>query len=362
VSRPARTPECLLALAFVWLALPGCVTEYETQPTPSVAEAMDLPEARPVAILAPATDSAASVRQQFYAGILRRLEQASKERDPGTVDALLDSYGSLRLPASMRACMDSYRAVARGLWFQRHAAERASLAVVVPQQAGGPVPDAAFGGGVPPLGEPVELLFELPAGSQRAQLGGKAAPDPVGFGVIIVVHDHFVDGSERRCETLGRVMVERDFDLAGKVVLRLPVQVDLPQNFAVQRSVEVRIEWLPSHLLIDGLRVPVRHAELARTAFTQWPAGHLAVRSSPLATLRTALQHRAPDHYPHIALASRFLPAAERTEAIDLLIEWVRLGNEAEVRIGTAALRQLAGRGPVIGDREAWLRWWQSAR
>lgn len=369
MRRLASAPGCGLAkvanttLAMLCLPLVGCVTEFEALPSPSVAEVQALPEARPIAVLTPGTGTVDGVRQQFYAGILRRLEQASKERDPATVDALLESYGALSVSPSMRACMESYRAVSRGLWFQRKAAERASLAVVPSaDDRGTPAGEAAAAAGVPPLGEPVELLFQLPAGSQKAVLGGKDAADPVGFGVIVAVEDRFVDGSERRCETLGRVMVERDLELVGDVVLRLPVQVDLPQNFAVQRRVEVRIEWLPCHLLVDGLRVPVRHGEIARTVFLQWPAGHTAVRANPLATLRTALQHGSPDHYPHIALASRFLPVADRAEAIELLIEWIRMGTEAQVRIGTAALRQIVGRGPAIGDRERWLLWWQGAR
>lgn len=368
MGRPAAPAVHSLArvavatLATLGLCLPGCVTEYEVAPTPSVAEALQMPEARPIAVLAPAANANDTVRQQFYAGILRRLEQASKEHDPATIDALLDSYGSLRLPATMRSCMDSYQAVARGLWFQREVAQRATLSVVLPPQVAEAPSAAAAAVQAPALGEPVALLFELPAGSQRAELGGKDAADPVGFAVIVEITDHFVDGSERRCETLGRVMVERTVALVDDVVLKLPVQLDLPQNYAVQRRVEVRIEWLPCHLRLDDLRVPVRHAEIVRTAFTQWPAGHAAVQAQPLATLRTALQHSSPDHYPHIALASRFLPATDRAVAVELLVDWIRLGSEPEVRIGTAALRQIVGSGPAIGDRDAWLRWWQAAR
>jgi hypothetical protein len=53
------------------------------------------------------------------------------------------------------------------------------------------------------------------------------------------------------------------------------------------------------------------------------------------------------------------LPTVER-----LLMDWVRLGTPEQARVAMAALQDLekSGSSPKVGDRDAWLSWWESRR
>ena len=45
-----------------------------------------------------------------------------------------------------------------------------------------------------------------------------------------------------------------------------------------------------------------------------------------------------------------------------LLIEQIRFGRQDQALVAMAALQVIAGETLPIGDRQAWLAWWQARR
>ena len=61
-------------------------------------------------------------------------------------------------------------------------------------------------------------------------------------------------------------------------------------------------------------------------------------------------------------LAAVFVPSHERTAVIELLIEQVRFGRDDQAQVAMAALAAVTGAELAVGDRDAWLAWWQARR
>jgi len=362
-ANPARCRgRAGFAAACCWL-LPGCVTVYEDAPLvaarTAVAE-LAVPQAIPLG--AGPVDEHVRPLLELYQRVLERLEEAVGERDLPAVSALLDGYERAQLPEWLRDRLRGYRAIAHGLAFARHAATSATLRLVAAGGEGVPAAPALELASPPPLGEPLRLEFALPSSGEAARLGGRDEADPIGFAIAITIEDLYVDGGTRTHKNHGLLWADRTVELAGDAVFRQPIALEVPGGDAVQRTMHVRIDLMPGYVHVAGRRAPVLHTTVAATSFTQWPRGHEAIARAPLATLREAIRRGDAAHFPHVFLGASFTRGADRELALGLLIDLVRLGTEAQAAVAMAALRHLTGVTQALGDREAWLAWWQLRR
>lgn len=341
------------------LLLGSCVTTYEDVPlvatgleTPALAVSQTIP------LGTPPTSEAQRPMFELYNGVLRRLEQAVAERDLDEVVRLLDSYERTNLPDWVRARLGGYRAISHGLAFQRHAATTSTLQLVA---AGGDgvVAPAVVLAATPAIGEPLRLEFALPASPVSTRLGSSDDADPIGFFVAVSVEDVYVDGGTGLQKRQSFVWVPATVELAGDVVLRLPIGLELPAGDAVQRSVHVRIDLLPGYVQTAGVRAPVQRTTLTAASFTQWPRGYESIAKAPLVTLREAIRLGDEGHFQHVFLAALFCSGPDRDVAIGLLVDQVRLGTQAQSIVAMAALRAVTGVKHSVADREGWLAWWQ---
>lgn len=313
-------------------------------------EVPDIPATSVVIPFAAPADGSPEQLKQFYESLLGRLRDAHRHGDAETMEALLAGYRRSDVPEWAQERMAGYDALARGLRFERHARTQGRLELL-----GDPAVTAN-------AGEP--LVFELvlmPWSREPALLGGGRDEDAVGCHVEIAVTDHFVDGSARQHEDGAVLRLERAVDLRREP-MRLPIRVQLADAGVVRRTIELRADLLPGHVRIGDLRAPVRRTPLAQMAHTQWPRGHRAIREQPLATLQNAIRLGDPAHFPHVRLAAEFAPASERDQVLALLIDQVRLGRPDQARVAMATLRAIGAADLPLGDREAWLAWWQRRR
>lgn len=363
-SSPARS-GCSAARAIAWaglgVALAGCVTTYEEAPlfgdrleTPEYAVAVTIP----IESTGPGPEQA--LVAEFYGSVLQRLHDAAKERDLPELESLLASYERTDLPPALLSRVQGYRAIARGLRFCQHAAQKARLAVVpVAADAPGAPP---MEGDAPALGAPLQLELTLPAGAEPVVLGGREDDDPIGFLVSVTVEDLFVEGSSRSARTQDFVWQPTALTLGGDTVLRLPVAIDLPGGTAVRRDITARVDLMPGYLQAKEGRLPVPQTTIAAATVTQWPVGHAAVAAAPLAELRTALRTFEPRFFARAFLAAAATRGADRETAIDLLLEQVRFGRADQAQVAMAALRTVTGADFLVGDRDAWLAWSRNRR
>lgn len=347
------------------LAWAGCVLQPAVDPAPE-----PLPLGGPVQI--PFGDVPADDRPlvEFYDGVLLRMQQAYRERDLPQLRALLSQYDRSGIPTWARKRIQGYHAVAAGLAFELHAATSTLAVALAPAPASGagaPVESAAS----EVVGERPEVVigrkvaFGLrmpPAPDGPTRLGGRQSGDSITFGVALSVEDLFVDGTRQRHEHQELVPLDRTLELAGDALLQLPIEVDLPDSGAVRRHLLVRVELLPGYVQRGELRAPVQRTTMASCALTQWPDGHQRMHRDPLLHLRAALQLGDAAHFRHVAVAAALTSGVDREQALQLLIDWVRLGNPDQARVAMASLQDLTGVRLPIGDRDAWLAWWQARR
>src|SRR5690606_2847395 len=148
-------------------------------------------------------------------------------------------------------------------------------------------------------------------------------------------------------------------ELLGDNALVLPIDVDATNGDAVRRHVTVRID-MRGHVLIDGMRAPVKSTTIAADSYTQWPAGYEIIQQQPLAALKLALGAFQRGNLASVYLAALAIPAQHRVEAAGLLIDQVRFARADQAHVAMAALQNVTGLAIAVGDRDAWLEWWQS--
>ncbi len=360
-SRWARA----VALAIGGLGLVACVTTYEEVPlfgrrdelaAPSYAVPLMIPIGEPNA------DPSQAVVAEFYRTVLQRLHEANQERDPGRaaadLEALLADHDREDLPAAMREQLRGYRGVVRGLRFAKHAAANARLVL----QTADAVAAVQIEEGAPALGAPVHYVLELPAPIEPVVLGGLDDGDPIGFAVAFTVEDAFVEGSTGSSSTQRIVRLPTAVTLAGNEVVRLPIDIELPGATAVRREIHVRVDLMRGYVQCEAGRSPIRHTCIAAATITQWPVGYSTVAKAPLTELRTALRTFDAKTFARAYLAAAATRGPDRETAIELLIEQVRYGRADQAQVAMAALKVTAGVDLPIGDRDAWLAWWQARR
>jgi hypothetical protein len=287
------------------------------------------------------------------------MQQAADDGDTALLDALLVSYDEPGAPEPYAGRLRGYRGVARGIEFQRHVAERARLVIMPGAEGDAPVaPD-----GTPYLGTPLLLELRVPPAAGAVRLGGERDDDPVGFSVAVTIEDEFVDGGSRSSQTPVWVPLPTAVELTGDTLLTLPVAIDAPAGAAVRRTVYVRIDLMPCYVSVatkDGrVRAPVRRTVADAGSWTQWPAGYDLLRKRPLDGLRAALADFRPGNFASAYLSALLVGPQDREQAIALLIDQVRFGGAGQAQVAMAALRRVTGVELPIGDRDAWLEWWQ---
>ncbi len=354
----------------------GCVTTYT--PIDLVGQVSELPVSQPIAIpILAAQGGNNRLLLEFYSGILRRLQDAADDGDVALLDSLVASYDKPNIPGSVSQHLAGYRAIGRGIRFRQHAIQKAVLELRLPDVA---KPDAAKpaaavvvgakgdGGAesklvaapkVPALGKDLRLRLRLPAMANAVTLGGRNSRNPIGFSVSVTVEDEYVDGSSRSLHTDGVVWLPERFELVGDNELLLPIDVGAASGDAVRRNVTVRID-MRGHVEIDGIRAPVKSTSIAAGSYTQWPAGYDIIAKQPLAALKLALGAFQPKNFASVYLAALKIPAAHQYEACALLMDQVRFGRADQAQVAMAALQNVTGLSIAVGDRDAWLGWWQA--
>lgn len=344
----------------------GCVSTIVDDPLqPSIAH-------DPIVIdlgSAPATTDERIVRE-LYESVLQRIHAAHADRDAAAMLALIDGHLRPEAPEWARQRLLGCRSLAAGLRCEQHArtAAIAVVAVVPPTGAA----SATAGAAAPPAADTVPdaevvgtaLEFELtlpPLAGSELRLAGRGDDDAVAFQVDVGVRDHFLDGSVRDHGDSDILRLDRAVAL-GVEALRLPVLLDLGDSTAVRREIDVRIDLLPGYVRAGDDRAPVRRTTMAACRATQWPASHRAVRKEPLASLRRAQQAADPARWVDVRLGAEFATAADRPAVERALIDWVRLGSTAQATVAMASLRAVGCAEIPVGDRDAWLAWWQGRR
>lgn len=331
-SRIGRT-----VVAGLLLGAGGCVSSRIETPAPVAAAAA------PVIVPLAPQQQGSGAADRYYQDVVRQLREAAAERDLERLRRLLEIHRRAAAPQWAKDRMDRFEELTDGLEFELAAARGARLQLV---------------GEPPPIGEPVaaELRLGLPDGP-AAVLAGRDEDLPAAFEIRFTVVDRGVGGTrwERRSSSVLRL--ERKVRLDREEV-RLPFRLELDAGSAVIRQVRIEADLLPGGVELGGRIVPHQRVMLAKLTAMFYPANYRPIRVKPLLTLRRALRIGQARYFPHVLLAAHFMPEADRQAAIELLIEVVRLGRPAQVRVAMAALRELVPQSAVLVTREDWLRWW----
>jgi hypothetical protein len=323
------------AASALWMAFAAaaCVTQ-EIEPEAAAERSVD---ARTVVVPFAGRAASSAPVSAYYSDILAQMQDALQHRDLERLRELVASHDRPEAPQWVRDHIDGFAAAALGLEFELHAARHTRIELPAPTL---------------PIGAPVQVALAVSAPPGRSV---RAASTPVKFlmSVRVVDSDAYGGRSERSSSTIVEAEAAQD------APWRIPFGMDLPAGRAVVREVDIRAELLPGVISIDGTDAPVRRIAVGQAVETYYPEGVEPIRAQPLRTLERAVALGDEAHFAHEYLAARFIPEADRAAAIEILIRQVRLGTPAQVRAATAALRLLTSEEIVLGDRDAWLAWWQ---
>ena len=361
-TEPGRRPHARIVAGLcafsVAVAVSGCVT--------TAVEDDPVATAVPVVIDVPVAPTGTDrTLVEFYDSVLAQLHEDHQDRDQARLRSLVESYLRAGVPEWARQRLEGFRALAFGLQFELHAAQHTRLETASAVLIDGASDRSTTASASAPdsIGEAVDYLLVLPAPPDGPwYLGGRGDRDPVSFRFALVIREHFLDGSEKRIEDAEVVQLDVALELATES-LRLPVRLDLGASEAVHREVQITVELLPGYLQVGEMRAPVRRTQLATGLARQWPKGHEAIRKAPLLTLQNAMKLGDRAHFKHVRLAAEFAPREQRTEVENALMEWVRIGRADQALVAMAALHAIEPQATAsVGDRDAWLLWWESRR
>jgi hypothetical protein len=378
----------------------ACVTETVTSgtsllggsSTPVVADSVVVP----LGPGDPERSAQIDAQTAFYSSILDQMNDAVGARDGELLDDLLLRHDHDRAPDWARDKFDRFRELGASFAFLEHLERGAAFAPATEEAVWiewssadgsrarprfGTGPSESDGGGlrlvggvladpeasrpesrargswrIDRLGESIPLRWSLaPAAHAPVRVRGGTA-----FRFTFRATDHDATGgrAERVMHEVVRLRRTHRFE-AGREPLELQVELPSPPLRGVRREVQIVVEMMPCTLRVDGVKVPVARPTPCGTMFVQlYPDGTQVVREQPLKTLRRAIARGDAAHFPHVALAVYYLPAADHAAAIDELVAMLRVGNAAQGRVATAGLSALTGVGISLDDREAWLRWY----
>lgn len=364
-----RRPAAIAAVAL----LGGCVTTYEDAPLFAPLKSQPL-AANSVTIPFPELPGGEdAVALAVWNGLLSRMQDATVRGDRTELLTLLGTAERPENPEWFRQRLAGFRLVAQGLAFREHALAHTTVRLTVAEaDADVGATEAPAADSAPdtlPLGAPLRCEIVLPATDTPFHIGASGDPDRIGFAVAVAIDDAFVDGSTRHTSTREFVWLPHAVELAGRNQLRLPIALDFAAGDAVRRTLTVRVDLLPGYVGVDGQLAPVQARQsgkpeesnsIAVVTANCYPIGYELVRKAPLEHLRAALRRGDRGSFATIWLAANATQGAEREPALAALIEQVRLGRPDLAFVATAALHSLAEGAAPIGDREAWLAWWQA--
>ena len=344
--RDGARRRLLGALGLAVLGTAGCVT-YDVAADPTGP--IELTGAEPVVVpLHPgAQDATGQALDAWYESVVAQLQMAYVDREADVLQGLLLRHDRDSAPDWARQQLAVYRQLLIGLRVEEHLAGAARIRDVAPGQV---------------LGDTVEL--ELVVDSAPIDVVLPATVDDVvvtQFLFEVVVRDEDAFGNVTTRVFSEFVGLDEPAAL-GRGVLRVPFRVRRIAPEGVRRTIDVDCELMPGRFLLDGETVPSRRVPLARTTLVHWPPQVENVAVRPLETLRVALDEGGPERLRYVYVAAHFVPPEQVDTAVDLLIRNLRVAPPATARVDTVALRRLTGVDLPIGDRDAWLAWWQERR
>ena len=333
--------HCSSALAFLMLA--GCVTSTSQEEFPLGAP---LPEQ--VALVIPTGGDSAigevSPVRQYYLSIFEQMQEALGDRDLPRLRGLLRAHDGKQAPSWAVEGIDRFFTASLGLEFEAHAAAHSGIEV---------------SGDVGPIGAPVRYEFRLDLPPDRDVVLDHPEIEGLNFLATLEVKDHDAYGG------LTSHRASRILQLLARETRHAPLRTEalfaatFDEANAVVRELRATVELLPGTVLIDGRAAPVQRAELVESELFLYPDGVTAIQDDPLRTLRNAIALGDVEHHPHQYLAARFMPESDRAEAMEMLIERVRLGDPGQARVAMAALAVMTSVDLPVGDRDGWLAWWK---
>lgn len=336
MSRAASSPAVI-----VLLAVSACVTTPLEEPPPE-AQTVDLQAV--VIPFAEGSSGDSTPADQYYSSILNQMQEALAERDLVRLSSLLAGKTRSNAPEWARVRIERFKTAELGLQFEAHAAKHSRIDVV---QLGRTI------------GQPVDFIFQLDTPPNHDVMLEDTRRSGLRFQATLSVGDYDAYGGRTR-RTASRTLrlvkpLTRHMEHPSEATFRAPAD----PTSAVMRELIVVVELLPGTVQIDNQLAPIQRMKLAERREVLYPTGYEVIRDQPMKTLRGAIALGDPKHFPHQFLAAHFMPEEKRDQAIELLIQNVRLGNRAQARVAMAGLAVLTGEDIPVGDRDAWLSWWQ---
>ncbi|MDP6930393.1 MAG: hypothetical protein QF412_11890 [Planctomycetota bacterium] len=332
---------CVFGAVLLVSSLAACVTETVERDSPDATTVVQ----EPVHIqLAPMPGAGGPV-DDYYRSIVAQMRDAAAQRDLPRLRSLLDVHNRSAAPAWAKSQMARFDDLAMGMVFEMGAPAASSISL-----AG----DAA------PIGAPIEFVYRLkgPLG-EAVRLEGEDGETATSFLVSFAIEDLNVFGGRTKRSFSSIVNLPRSIDLDQKQ-MELPFSIALAPVDAVIRAIAVKVELLPGRIMVDGQSVPHRRVQLIEHEEISYPKGVELVKERPLDHLRTVVKLKDPKFFAHQLLAIHFMPEASKVEAMELLMQQVRLGNPEQVRVAMACLSVLVDSKLSIKDRNGWLRWWRA--
>ncbi len=295
---------------------------------------------------------------QYYESVIQQMQEALAEatetppeggsqadRIRGALTrlrSLLATHDRTSAPDWARSRFAHFYAAAAGLEFELHLVESSHIDLE---------------GRVASVGAPLEFAFRAPAlPARETELAGGGAGLSFLATVTLADHDAFGGTTKHR---QSHILNPESTTFDQEHPLELPFGAVLePGNTAIRENL-VEVELLPGAVQIDGVDAPVHRVVLARYRGLSYPPGFEVIREKPLATLRAAVRLGEDKYFRHQFLAAHFMPESEQRAATEILVRQVRLGTSLQARVAMASLREMTGATVPVGDREAWLRWWQ---
>lgn len=261
------------------------------------------------------------------------------------LQSLLATHDRAGAPEWAQARFGHFHAAAAGLELELHLVESSRVELAH---------------GAVPIGAPLEFALRAPGlPGREIELGRNGTR--LSFLATVTLADHDALGGTTK-HRQSHILRPEGAVLDAEHPLELPFGAVLEAGNTAIREVVVEVELLPGVVGIEGIDAPVHRVLLARQRDLTYPRGVGVIRAKPLATLRAAVRLGDERYFRHQFLAAHFMPEPEQRPAAEALIGQVRLGTALQARAAMASLREMTGAAVPVGDRDAWLRWWQQRR
>lgn len=327
--------------SLVLLALSACVTTTLDQP-PHSAEPVEL---QTVVVPFAGGSGGGDPIDQYYASVLTQMQQALSERDLQRLGGLLVGTKARQgAPEWASARIERFETARLGLAFEDHAATHSRIEVAEEGHT---------------IGEGIDFVFQLDVPPDHDVVLEDTRRSGLRFLATLSVVDYDPYGGNTTRIASRTLRLTKPLTRHMQHPSEATFNAAADSTVAVVRELVATVELLPGTVQIDNQLAPIQRMRLAERREVLYPAGFEVIREQPLKTLRNAMALGDPKHFPHQYLAARFMPPSDRAQAVELFIQTVRLGNQVQARVAMAGLAFLTGEDIPVGDRDAWLAWWQ---